>query len=241
VSAYDNSFASRSNGKALAGNVGGQARVQEVLSPRWSVAAGRAALGGVIGLDPCAPSTRRLRFAKHNACLSRKGQQLDRELLRLHGIPKHKTTAKQRKRMKEVKRLLKWHYLGGSLKRSWGPLKRTAFVNPPYAFLEEWMKRCAREAAAGRQVVGFWPARTHRKWWWKLLRGAEIVFLNYRVIFEGHKNAFPQPMVMVTWNCTLPSLGAMELKRVPSSVRSLRRIASARPSTSQLALELEAA
>lgn len=102
-----------------------------------------------------------------------------------------------------------------SLTMQWAvPIARGAYVNPPYAELEAWMKKCAHEADKGLKIVMLIPFRPHRKWFWPLLRAAEIVFLNYKVVFKGHKSAFPAALVMVSWNCRIPDLGERETHRI---------------------------
>jgi hypothetical protein len=187
---------------ALAGHVGGQSRTQEVWTPGDILAAVADAFGGPIRWDPCAATDPSVRFAEVNATLSEEGQKLESLL-----------PFADKAQTKALKKLIKPHYLAGSLAREWPP--GDTFVNPPYGtgFLERWIRRCFVEAQAGRRIVGLWPVRTHRKWWVRDTAGAEIVFLNYKVVFRGHKNAFPAPLCLTCWNVQLGPLGSKETGR----------------------------
>lgn len=102
-----------------------------------------------------------------------------------------------------------------SLLMQWSvPTVQGAYVNPPYAELRTWMEKCAHEAGKGLRIVMLIPFRPHRQWFWPLLRDAEIVFLNYNVVFKGHKHTFPAALVMVSWNCRVPDLGDRETHRI---------------------------
>lgn len=226
MSAFDNALTRRSNNKALAGNIGGQHRVQEVLtSLELLERAIYPAFGGRPGLDPCAPSRKKNWFAQENWTLGRKAQQLDAELARLNALPKASLRETERERQKELARLLKPLYLAGSLARPWGLPAVSVFCNPPYGFLQEWLRRCAHEALIGRQVIGLWPVRTHRKWWCKYHLGAQIICLSYDQIFQGHKHAFPSPLCLAAFNVEIPDLGAMETMRIRMGrpIRAVRK------------------
>lgn len=195
--------------KPLAGNVGGQWRVQEVRTPRWIIDAASEAMGGTIGLDPCAASDPAVWFAERNMSLCEEALVLEDELESIRKRPE------TRARQKELTALLKPYYLGGALKVDWGDWRDGAYVNPPFGFLERWIPRCQSEATKlFRRVVGLWPVRTHRPWWMRGHVGAEIVTLRYDVIFEGHEHAFPAPMCLTSWNCRIPPLGERETGRI---------------------------
>ncbi len=193
----------------LAGNVGGQWRIQEVRTPTWILDAAREALGGRIGLDPCAASDPEFWFADRNMSLAAEAVPFQEELER---IRKEKGS---RARQKELTALLKPYYLGGALKVDWGDYRDGTFCNPPYGFLEPWLERLQREGRdVFRRVVGVYPIRTHRRWWMKLHQGFEIVTLDYDVVFEGFEHAFPAPLCMTSYNCRIPPLGERETGRV---------------------------
>jgi hypothetical protein len=172
---------------ALTGNVGGQARVQEVHTPAWIWQAVRDTFGGRIALDPCAASDPQHWQAEANITLPDNALALD------------------------------WDVDGG------------IYANPPFNQLGPtkgrpatekseakpfthcgWMAKFATEAEAGRQIVALVPFRPHRKFFLKACSGGEIVCLNYDVKFEGHKQAFPAPLCLISWNCRVVDLCSRE-------------------------------
>lgn len=191
-------------GNALAGNVGGQARRQEVHTPRWFLdEAVRPAVGGVIGLDPCAASDPSRWFAKDS--ITAPGIVHDLEALLL-------TLPKGSKDAQAVKRSLRAIY---STPPELPGETLSAFVNPPFAYLQPWIEWCRDAARRGVRVVGLWPVRPGNAWWIPGCRaaGGEIVFLSARFAFEGFKAAHPEDMACVAWNCQVPDLGKWETGR----------------------------
>lgn len=100
---------------------------------------------------------------------------------------------------------------GNGLAITWDPVG--TYFNPPYADLEEWLAKAYLEGGRGAKIVGLFPCRPHRRWFLECLRGSTLVFLHYKVVFVGHKNAFPAPLVLAAWNCTTPPLGERETGR----------------------------
>lgn len=97
------------------------------------------------------------------------------------------------------------------LTASW--MDRTYF-NPPFDDLRSWLQKASQEAQHGYGVIGLFPCRPHRRWFFEHLKGAECVFLHYNVRFKGHKSAFPAPLVMCAWNCPIVYLGDRETHRI---------------------------
>jgi hypothetical protein len=193
----------------LAGNVGGQWRIQEVLTPDWVLDVAREAFGGSIGLDPCASSNSAEWFAVRNMSLAAEAVPYQQEL---ETIRQEKGS---RARQKELTALLKPYYLGGALKCDWGDYRDSCFCNPPYGFLEPWIERLQREGRdTFRRLIGFYPVRTHRSWWMKLHQGFEIVTLNYDVVFKGFEHAFPAALCLASYNVRIPPLGERETGRI---------------------------
>jgi len=199
--------------RALAGCVGGQSRAQEVLSPDFAVDAAREALGGEIGVDPCASSNPANWFALHNFTLTEDALALEGELASMQALPKPERVARK-KEIRALKRQVKAHYLGGALIGSWGTYDLGAYLNPAYGYLKQWSARVQLEARAFRRIVVLEPFRPHRDWWVRNHAGCELIALNYNVVFKGHKSAFPAPLCMVSFNCRIPSLGKRENWRV---------------------------
>lgn len=192
-----NALQSLYGASALAGNVGGLDRKQETHTPEAILGPVRAALGGAIQLDPCAASEQACWFAGVNITLPPAAVALEAHLA---GADK-KTKATIMSTLKPFYRALPPVDVCPGF---------TTFVNPPFGFLELWMRWCARR---GGPTIGLWPVRTHRRWWVSACKGAEVVLLDYKVVFVGHKNAFPAPLCLVSWGCTVPDLGPRETGR----------------------------
>jgi hypothetical protein len=179
---------------ALSGNVGGLDRKQEVHTPDWFLDAVREAFQGPIQYDPCAPSNPAHWFAERNVTLPPEAVELEACL------PRADKAQKQ-----AIRRILKPYYRNLPERLPWD-----TFVNPPFAFLQDWMRWCQ---APGGPVIALWPVRVHRQWWPKLMAGSEMVALDARLIFKGHDQAVPFPMCAATWGVTLPPLGKRETWR----------------------------
>lgn len=188
---------------ALSGNVGGQARKQEVWTPEWILAAARQAMGG-IQLDPCGATAYESEVRvgpKVNPITG--GWFADITLVQPGACEGLQTSPH-----------------GGTLvsldgkSQDWSQAKST-FVNPEFADLEAWLTHASLCGQRGGRTTFLSPVRTHRRWWLPTIRstGGEIVFLDYRVKFKGHESAFPAPLCLITWNCRLPDLGARETGR----------------------------
>jgi hypothetical protein len=192
----------RTAADALCGNVGGQARIQETWSPPWIWEVAEAAVGGKVALDPCAASVPSGWFARENWTLPPAALALEAKLRR--------TTAK--KERSQLERELKPFYFAGGLSVDW-PFE-SAYVNEPFRWLEAWLRKCVEQARLGVKIVQLGPVRPHRPWWLPLVRtGHSLVYLRYDVKFQGHKQAFPAPLALCSWNCVIPYLGERETGR----------------------------
>jgi hypothetical protein len=191
--------------RALAGNVGALVRRQEILTPGSTLCAAAEALGGAIVLDPCASSDPAAWFATHNVTLPPEAVALDEALAAADA-------AGDKAEVKRLKKAVQPYYLAGALAESWDGLP--AFVNPPFAFLEEWLAKVASETGP---VVLLGPARVRRSWWWEHgpnhPRCTSAVFLT-KVRFCGYKQDFTEPCALLGYGCTIPLLGAQEAKRL---------------------------
>jgi hypothetical protein len=187
--------------RALAGNVGVADREQEAWTPDWVLDAAREALGGRIGLDPCGASAWTLPEIRDAAGRVKRAAQdgggwfADVTLARTDhaGVGPH----------------------GGlvidcdALDTDWSDAG-TVFQNPPYDSLDVWLVKLVETAALGVPCVHLGPVRPKRVWWWPLVSTGEIVWLNYDVRFRGYKQAHPENLCLVSFNCTIPPLGKRE-------------------------------
>lgn len=82
------------------------------------------------------------------------------------------------------------------LKVPWGSYN---FVNPPYKYLKEWIKKSYEESLKGKNIVLLIPARTDTKAFHKyIFPHAKIIrFLPGRIKFINGKNTDPAPFASV--------------------------------------------
>lgn len=89
---------------------------------------------------------------------------------------------------------------------SWHDGFDSAFVNPPYSRLKEWIAKCSQESKKGMTCVMLIPARTDTRAWhahiydaehWQFRIGVEVRFLPGRVKFIGGAHCAPFPSCIV--------------------------------------------
>lgn len=186
---------------ALSGNVGGQDREQEAWTPDWILRAAEASFGGPIQLDPCGASAYELPAHGKRGPITG-GWFADVTLVK---PGTHEGLVKSPHGGTVV-------CLDGKA-QDWRQA-RSVFVNWPYDDTIAWLGKCAREGEAGAKIIGLGPFRPHRKWFPGFVRGCtDVVSLNYRVMFQGHKDAFPAPLFLCSWNVGIVPLGDRETAR----------------------------
>lgn len=163
--------------KALAGNVGGQKREQTVLTPKWLIDGLLRCCGLKLGLDPCTTSAN----PTGAAIFCSKTEKLK------DGVTPNP--------------------FDDGLKIDWADTtgsEHLTFVNPPYADLEEWLKKCAEEARNGARIYALIPFRPQRTWFSYYLHGQKLACLA-PFPFVGEKNGFPAPLCIASWNVPVPT------------------------------------
>ena len=196
---------------ALAGNVGGQRRVQETWTPDWVIDAASQAMGG-IQLDPCGASSYDSEVTVVHKRLN--GERVTRVNPTTGGWFADITLT----RPGAFEGLAQSPHGGTVISKDSYPedwtQARSVYLNPEFAELEKWLTKAA-ETGRHTQVIALSPVRTHRSWWFPTIQrsGGAIVYLSYNVKFKGHDFAFPAPLCLISWNCTLPDLGARETWR----------------------------
>lgn len=79
----------------------------------------------------------------------------------------------------------------------------TVYSNPPYADLKPWMTKYLDEALdwGNTQIIALVPLRPQRKWFCDTIRRAGATLYTLAPFpFKGHKQAFPAPMCLITYN-----------------------------------------
>jgi hypothetical protein len=87
-----------------------------------------------------------------------------------------------------------------ALTRPWpidGPL---CWLNPPFANIAPWAKKCAEESAKGCRILFLTPASVGSRWFADYVFGkALVIFLsgpNYRIRFVGAKYPYPKDCIL---------------------------------------------
>lgn len=79
---------------------------------------------------------------------------------------------------------------------SWGG--KRIFVNPPYKYLDKWIKKCYEEYKKGKIIVMLIPARTDTKAFHIFIyKQAEIRFIKGRLCFNDLGKPAPFPSMIV--------------------------------------------
>lgn len=78
---------------------------------------------------------------------------------------------------------------------------KTAFMNPPYSDLKNWMKKAYEESRKGMRVVCLIPARTDTKCFHEyVIKAEEVLFVKGRIKFGNAKNSAPFPSMIVVFD-----------------------------------------
>lgn len=184
----------RREGKALAGNVGGQEREQTVLTPRWFLDELIRRAGMPIALDPCTTPENPTQAKAHCSNTEMIG-----------GMPSPFDNGL----------IMSWHdtakHLGGFV-----------YVNPPYADLQTWLRKCAAEAELGAQIYALVPWRSNRDWFCAHLRSGATATTIAPIAFVGSKSGFPAPLCVLSWNLPAPQsivrVSARQTKNIVTGV-----------------------
>lgn len=71
------------------------------------------------------------------------------------------------------------------------------FLNPPFADIAPWAKKCSEEMQLGAKIALLVPASVDSNWFRDYVeRFAERRYLNPRLKFVGHTQAYPKPMMV---------------------------------------------
>jgi len=75
----------------------------------------------------------------------------------------------------------------------WSELEGWLYLNPPYADLKPWAKKCYEESLDGAKIVMLTPASVGSKWFndW-VWNKAHVIFLRGRVTFAGETKPYPK-------------------------------------------------
>lgn len=72
------------------------------------------------------------------------------------------------------------------------------YVNPPFRYLQQWLEKQVQEPTT--EVVFLAPVRTHRAWFRRAMRSADVViWLDGDFKFLGYDQNFPAPLCVLYW------------------------------------------
>lgn len=72
-----------------------------------------------------------------------------------------------------------------------------AWLNPPYAKLLPWAKKCVEQSSWGARILMLAPASVGSNWFNDYVRPfAYVLELNPRVTFVGHKGPYPKDLIL---------------------------------------------
>lgn len=182
----------------LAGNVGGQEREQTVFTPLWLVkelrlwASGHYNGAGTINY-------------------------VEPEQIALDPCTTHENPVGARRYMSDVAPILPngsalppfgWVSNDG-LQADWSQWTKDrgfAYVNPPYADLQNWLRKAGTEALKGVPIYMLCPWRSNREWFCAALNGKRAASATTisPIAFVGSKSGFPAPLCILTWNLPTP-------------------------------------
>lgn len=74
------------------------------------------------------------------------------------------------------------------------------WLNPPFARIEPWAKKCYEESQAGANIIMLTPASVGSNWFAKYCHDkCNVVFLRPRLTFEGAKDPYPKDCMLTIW------------------------------------------
>lgn len=94
-----------------------------------------------------------------------------------------------------------------SLKQDWHQIHMDHFthsgwlwLNPPFADIGTWAKKCAEESQYGARILFLVPASTGSGWYWNHVKPhAHVLHLRQRITFLGATDAYPKDMILAVY------------------------------------------
>lgn len=83
------------------------------------------------------------------------------------------------------------------LAQSWAGAR--VFMNPPYRFCHDWMRKAYESSLVGALVVCLIPVRTDTAWWHDYAMRGEVRFIRGRLRFGTAKANAPFPSAVVVF------------------------------------------
>jgi len=111
------------------------------------------------------------------------------------------------------------HYYGpgsklgeNSLLSDW-PAHGDLWLNPPFADLEPWVKKCAEQQCRIGRIFVLLPAATGANWFLRYVwNRAHVVLLTPRVTFTGHSSPYPKDLLIAAYGAVRGGISAWRWK-----------------------------
>lgn len=90
-----------------------------------------------------------------------------------------------------------WHNIGAM-----GGLSRHCllWLNPPFANITPWAKKCYEESLLGAHILLLVPASVGSNWFAEYVHEkARVMFLRPRLVFEGEKDPYPRDLMIAEY------------------------------------------
>lgn len=94
-----------------------------------------------------------------------------------------------------------------TFKVSWHELPGYLWLNPPFADVTPWVEKCAKEMELGAKIILLAQASVDSNWYRNWVEPyASMRWLSPRLVFVGHKNSFPKPMMLAVYDNSTSAL-----------------------------------
>lgn len=100
-----------------------------------------------------------------------------------------------------------------SLAQDWGSIEGLLFLNPPFARLDRWAKKCAEEATPRTRIILLTQASVGTNWYWQWIRPFAVTYaLRPRLTFRGEKDQFPKDLMISYFGLNVTAFGRWNWK-----------------------------
>jgi phage N-6-adenine-methyltransferase len=92
-----------------------------------------------------------------------------------------------------------------SLKQDWYKLSKMfphgwLWLNPPFANIGQWAKKCHEESQLGANILMLTPASVGSNWFAKYCHNnCNVVFIRPRLTFDGAADPYPKDCMLTVW------------------------------------------
>jgi phage N-6-adenine-methyltransferase len=88
-----------------------------------------------------------------------------------------------------------------SLAQDWTQLRGNLWLNPPFADIEPWARKCKESRVEGRRIFLLTPASVGSLWFAEHVHGHALVLgLCPRLRFEGAKDDYPRDLILSVYS-----------------------------------------